>query len=199
MFLQGRYPCCVLTKSKVVFKNYDPKQMLLLPPSLEELIEANHPVRVVDQVIERINIEPLLAAYQGGGTSSYHPRMMLKVVVFAYLSNIYSSRKIEAALKENILFMWISAMNKPDHNSINRFRSERLQKPLKEILYRSLNYWQQKNYWISENFTLMEQKSRPTPIDTHLCGAKASGAVVNALRSKSMSCGNMRNTLPVKN
>lgn len=133
MFLQGRYPCCVLTKSKVVFKNYDPKQMLLLPPSLEELIEANHPVRVVDQVIERINIEPLLAAYRGGGTSSYHPRMMLKVVVFAYLSNIYSSRKIEAALKENILFMWISAMNKPDHNSINRFRSERLQKPLKEI------------------------------------------------------------------
>lgn len=133
MFLQGRYPCCVITNSKVTFKSYDPKQMLLLPPSLEELIEANHPVRVVDQVIERINIEPLLAAYQGGGTSSYHPRMMLKVIVFAYLSNIYSSRKIEAALKENILFMWISAMNKPDHNSINRFRSERLQKPLKEI------------------------------------------------------------------
>ena len=120
-------------QGKVHFKQYDQQQLFLLPPSLDELIDANHPVRVVNEVIERVNIDPLVAAYAGGGTSSYHPRMMLKVIVFAYLSNIYSSRKIEAALKENILFMWISAMNKPDHNSINRFRTDRLEQPLKAI------------------------------------------------------------------
>ena len=73
---------------------------MLLPPSLEELIADNHPVRVVNDVIERINIDPLLATYKPGGTSIYHPKMLLKILVYGYLSNIYSSRKMEAALKE---------------------------------------------------------------------------------------------------
>jgi len=106
---------------------------MLLPPSLEELIEENHPVRVVNDVIDRINIDPLLAKDNPGGTSVYHPRMLLKVLIYAYLNNIYSSRNIEAAVKENIHFMWLSAMNKPDHNTIARFRSERLKDVLRGI------------------------------------------------------------------
>jgi len=123
----------VSSKSKVVFKNYTPNQILFLPPSLEELIEAHHPVRIVNQVIDSINIDPLLKKYKSGGTSSYHPRLMLKVLVYAYLSNVYSSRKMESALKENIHFMWLAGMSKPDHNTINRFRSERLKEVLKEV------------------------------------------------------------------
>ena len=110
----------------VVFKPYKQNQMYLLPPSIEEMIEANHPVRVVNEVIEKINIKPLLKLYKGGGTSSYNPKMLLKVLVYSYLKNIYSSRKIEEMTKENIHMMWISGMNKPDHHTINRFRSERL-------------------------------------------------------------------------
>jgi hypothetical protein len=53
--------------------------------------------------------------------------------VFAYINNTYSSRKIEAALKENIHYMWLSAMSTPDHNSINRFRSERLKEVLRQV------------------------------------------------------------------
>lgn len=120
-------------KSKVVFKNYHHNQNLLLPPSLEELIEPNHPVRVVNQVIDSINAGPLLDRYKGGGTSSYHPRMLLKVLVYSYMCNNYSSRKMESALKENIHFMWLSGMSRPDHNTLNRFRSERLKDVLKEI------------------------------------------------------------------
>lgn len=119
--------------SKVVFKDYAPNQLMLLPPSLEELIEPNHPVRVVNRVIDSINIDVLIKQYKGGGTSSYHPRLLLKVLIYSYLSNIYSSRKMENALKENIHFMWLSGMNRPDHNTINRFRSERLKDVLKEI------------------------------------------------------------------
>jgi transposase len=117
----------------VVFKPYEQDQMYLLPPSIEEMIEANHPVRVVNEVIEKINIKPLLKMYKGGGTSSYNPKMLLKVLVYSYLKNIYSSRKIEEMTKENIHMMWISGMNKPDHHTINRFRSERLKKVLEEI------------------------------------------------------------------
>ena len=106
---------------------------MMLPPSLEELITENHPVRIVNQVIDRINIDLLLKKFKGGGTSSYHPRMLLKVLVYGYLNNTYSSRRMEAALKENIHFMWLSGMNRPDHNTINRFRSERLKDVLKTV------------------------------------------------------------------
>ena len=123
----------VCAKSKVVFKNYTPNQVMMLPPSLEELIEKNHPVRVVNQVIDQIAMGPLLTKYKGGGTSSYHPRMLLKVLVYGYLNNTYSSRRMEAALKENIHFMWLSGMSTPDHNTINRFRSERLKDVLKTV------------------------------------------------------------------
>ena len=116
-----------------VFKAYHQRQAMLLPPSLDELIVANHPVRVVDDVLSKIDIEPLVRMYKTGGSSSYHPGMLLKVLVYAYINNIYSSRKIEEALQQNIHFMWLSGMSTPDHNTINRFRGERLKEPLKKI------------------------------------------------------------------
>jgi transposase len=123
----------VTNRGKVVFKDYTTKQMMLLPPSLEELIPAEHPVRVVDRVLDQINLDPLLKKYKGGGTSSYHPRMLLKVVIYGYLNNVYSSRRIEASVQENIHYMWLSGMSTPDHNTINRFRGERLKDVLKPI------------------------------------------------------------------
>ncbi len=92
-----------------------------------------HPVRIVNQVIDKIDLDPLIESYKGGGTSSYHPRMLLKVLVFAYLSNIYSSRKIGEALMQNVFFMWLRGMDKPDNNTINRFRSDRLKDTLKSV------------------------------------------------------------------
>lgn len=120
-------------KSTVVFKTYAPNQAMLLPPSLDELIAKDHPVRVVADVIDKINLTPLLQKYEGGGCSSYHPKMLLKVLVYAYVTNIYSSRRIEASVKENINFMWLAAMSKPDHNTINRFRGKRLKDVLRKI------------------------------------------------------------------
>lgn len=106
---------------------------MLLPPSLEELIDKTHAVRVVCDVIDRIDITPLVETFKGGGTSSYHPRMLLKVLVYAYVNNIYSSRRIEAAIKENIHFMWLSGMKRPDHHTINRFRGQRLKNHIREV------------------------------------------------------------------
>jgi transposase len=121
------------TPRKIPFKPYSPKQAMLLPPSLDEMVPANHPVRVVDRVVDQIDILPLIKTYKGGGSSGYHPRMLLKVLIYAYLRNVYSSRQMEDSLKENIYFMWLSGMNKPDHNTINRFRGKRLEGQLKDI------------------------------------------------------------------
>ena len=119
--------------AKPVFKAYVQNQAWLIPPSLDELIDINHPVRVVSEVIDSIDIDKLIKKYKGGGASSYHPRMLLKVLVYSYLNNVYSSRKMEAAVKENIHFMWLAGMAQPDHHTLNRFRSERLRNILREV------------------------------------------------------------------
>ena len=118
---------------KVVFKTYSQDQLSLLPPSYNDLVPNNHPVRIVNSIVDQLDISRLEQGYKGGGTSSYHPRMLLKVIIYAYLRNLYSSRKIEQALYENIHFMWLSGQSKPDHNTINDFRGKRLKGELKKI------------------------------------------------------------------
>jgi len=119
--------------AKPLFKSYRQNQIYLFPPSLEDLIAVNHPVRVVSEVIDSIDIDIIIKKYKGGGATSYHPRMLLKILVYGYLNNIYSSRRMEASIKENIYFMWLAGMMQPDHHTINRFRSERLRNILKEV------------------------------------------------------------------
>jgi transposase len=115
------------------FKHYNQQQTVLLPYSFDDLIPQKHPVRIVDQVVESLNIQPLLKAYSKEGNPGYHPKMLLKVMLYAYMTNIYSSRKIELALRENINFMWLTSMTIVDHNTINRFRSDKLKESFKEI------------------------------------------------------------------
>jgi transposase len=121
------------SQGKAVFKAYHQHQAMLLPPSLEELIDASHPVRTVSEIVDKLDLSAIEAKYQGGGASSFHPRMMLKVLIYSYMTNIYSSRKMERALKENIHFMWLSAMQRPDHHTLNRFRSGVLKGVLREV------------------------------------------------------------------
>ena len=106
---------------------------MLLPPDLDELIDKNHPVRVINAVLDNLDIDSITQKYKGGGASSYHPRMLLKVLVYAYISNEYSSRRIEALLSRDVHFMWLAGMATPDHNTINRFRSEKLKDVLKDV------------------------------------------------------------------
>ena len=112
--------------AKLAIKSDNRKQDLLLPPSLDELVPENHMVRVVDAVIDRLDISDILSTYRGGGNSAFNPKMMLKVLVFAYLSNVYSSRRIEELLKRDIYFMWLSGMQRPDFRTINYYRGKRL-------------------------------------------------------------------------
>jgi len=113
-------------KKKAAFKPYQQHQMTLLPINLDELIPENHMVRVIDRAVDKMNCEPLFAKYEGGGTSSYNPIMMLKVIVYAYADMTFSSRKISKATRENINFLWLTGNVQLDHMTINRFRSERL-------------------------------------------------------------------------
>ena len=81
---------------------------------------------MVSAIIDRLDISDIESGYKGGGTSSYNPRMLLKVIVYAYLNNVYSGRQMEKLLVENIAYMWLSGMQTPDFRTINLFRSKRL-------------------------------------------------------------------------
>jgi transposase len=118
---------------RALFKGYNQNQQMLLPPDLEELIPQEHLVRVVNDTIDKMDIEPLIKSYKGGGTTSYYPKMLLKVLVYGYICKIYSCRKLAKALRENVYFMWLAAQNRPDFRTINNFRSGRLRSTIEEI------------------------------------------------------------------
>lgn len=104
-------------KSAPVFKPYVMNQISLIPQSDDEKIPVGHLARLVNKAIDSLDLEVLLAKYEGGGTSSYHPKMIQKVSMYAYCKKIYTSRKIAEALEENIHFMWLSGYNIFDRQS----------------------------------------------------------------------------------
>lgn len=132
--------------AKLAIKSDNRKQNLLLPPSLDELVPENHMVRVVDAVIDRLDISDILSTYRGGGNSAFNPKMMLKVLVFAYLSNVYSSRRIEELLKRDIYFMWLSGMKRPDFRTINHYRGKRLKEGFDAVFTQVVKLLQEEGF-----------------------------------------------------
>ena len=107
-----------------IFKEYSQSQGFLLPPSLDEFVSENHEARIINDVVDTMDLWPLLAKYEGGGAPAYHPAMMLKVIVYAYSQNIYSSRSIARELKTDTAFMFLSGLQSPDFRTICLFRAE---------------------------------------------------------------------------
>lgn len=118
---------------KAIFKSLPSSLPELFPSNIFDKIPQNHPVRLVNSVVDSLDLSKILDLYPGGGASAYHPRMMIKVLFYSYLSNIYSSRKINKALHENIHFMFISGNSLPDHRTINDFRGKILKDSIKEL------------------------------------------------------------------
>ena len=111
---------------KVQFKTYTPNEIVLFPSNLGERIPKDHPVRLLSRIVDGLDLTELIRTYKSGGTTPFHPRMLLKVVCYAYMNNIYSCRKIEDVMNWNIQYMWLSGNQHPSFSTINRFRSEHM-------------------------------------------------------------------------
>lgn len=118
--------------TKIHFRPYNPKQILLFPERLDKDIAENDAVRVIDAVIDELRLDNFKELYNEIGRYAYHPKMMLKATIYGYMNNQYSSRKIEAALKRDIHFIWLAGYEQPDHNTINRFRN-RVKEEINEV------------------------------------------------------------------
>jgi transposase len=104
------------------FLPYDQHQEWLLPKSVQDYVRENHIARAVSDILDHIDITCIIASYDHKGAPAYHPRMMLKVLVYALLIGIRSSRKIEALLEDSLVFMYLSGRQTPDFRTICRFR-----------------------------------------------------------------------------
>ena len=109
--------------AKIHFRSHINNQTVLFPQRIDRDIAENDPVRLVNAVVDSLNLENFNRLYKERGRSPYHPRMMLKVIIYAYMSNIYSCRKIEKALLRDVHFIWLAGYEQPDFITINRFRN----------------------------------------------------------------------------
>lgn len=113
-----------------LFHPYEPDQSLLLPPSLRDWLPDDHPVHFISDTVEELDLGAFLRKYEqredGRGQLAYHPGLMLKVLIYAYSIGLFSSRRIAAAIEEQVALRYLTAGNFPSHRTIARFRLEHL-------------------------------------------------------------------------
>src|SRR6204780_5253477 len=94
----------------------------LMPPSVDEWLPQRHLARFVVEVIEGLDLRAMTGSYRGSGEASYHPRLLLGVIIYGYSTGVFSSRKLERATYDSVAFRFISANDHPDHDTIAAFR-----------------------------------------------------------------------------
>jgi transposase len=110
------------------FRFYDQEQSFLLPPSLDDWLPQGHTARFVSEVVDdMLDLSTVYASYTNAtGAPPFDPRMMLKLVVYAYSTGVTSSREIERRCGVDVAFRWLSANTAPDYRSVSRFRRRHL-------------------------------------------------------------------------
>ena len=104
------------------FREVDRETGFLLPPSVNEWLPEQHLARFVVEVIDRLDLSVMVKAYRGSGSASYHPSMLLGLLVYGYATAVHSSRKLERATYDSVAFRFIAANDHPDHDTIATFR-----------------------------------------------------------------------------
>jgi transposase len=104
------------------FRQVDRETGFLLPPSVDEWLPERHLARFVVEVIERLDLSALVGSYRGSGSASYHPSVLLGLLVYGYATGVVSSRKLERATYDSVAFRFIAANDHPDHDTIATFR-----------------------------------------------------------------------------
>jgi len=112
------------------FVRYEPDQGLLFPPSLDDWLPEGHLARFVSETVDQLDLKAFYAKFKaredGRGRIAYEPRMMLKVLIYAYCQGIFSSRKIAAGIEDLVALRYLAAGNDPSHRTIARFRQENI-------------------------------------------------------------------------
>lgn len=109
-----------------MFKEYNQSQDQLFPSSLSDSIDKDHIARLINTVIDDMDTLSIESMYASRGQRAYHPKMLLKLLVYGYSMGLTSSRKLADKCSEDIVFMWLSGRTTPDFRTIADFRKEKL-------------------------------------------------------------------------
>ena len=111
------------------FRPYSPDQSLLLPPDVREWLPEGHLAHHVSDLVDGLDLTAFYAPYEGDGrrNAPYDPRMMVKVLLYAYATGVFSSRGIAQALEEDVAFRVLAAGNFPQHRTLCEFRRRHLE------------------------------------------------------------------------
>jgi transposase len=104
------------------FRTIDRETKYLLPPSVDEWLPERHLARFIGEVIDGLDLGRMSRAYRGSGSASYHPGMLLGILVYGYATGVFSSRKLERATYDSVAFRFLAANDHPDHDTIATFR-----------------------------------------------------------------------------
>src|ERR1035437_4176035 len=105
-----------------MFRPYDQKQTFLLPPSLSDFLNEDHPAHVINDIVDRLDLVRLERRYGNIGQPAYHPRLMLKVILYGFTMGTFSSRKLQRACQENLAFKYLAGMETPAFKTFIEFR-----------------------------------------------------------------------------
>src|SRR5271155_3981609 len=119
------------------FRQVDRQTGFLLPPSVDEWLPERHLARFVVEVIEGLDLRAFIGSYRGSGSASYHPEMLVGLLVYGYATGVFSSRKLERATYDSVAFRFIAANDHPDHDTIATFR-QRFLKEIEELFVKVL-------------------------------------------------------------
>jgi transposase len=104
------------------FRPIDRQTVYLLPPSVDDWLPEEHLARFVVDVVEQLDLSAMSKAYRGSGSASYHPCLLVGLLVYGYATGVFSSRKLERATYDSIAFRFVAANQNPDHDTIAAFR-----------------------------------------------------------------------------
>ena len=133
------------------FKNYEQNQ-LMIPMEWRMLIDKDDVVFALNELIDNMNIDKLLETYSPLGSSSYSPKMMLKILMYGYIRRKYSSRQIAEAVQCDIKFIWLAGGNKPTRNVINSFRKDKMKIIMEDVFVELLMMLEKKGYINTEEY-----------------------------------------------
>jgi transposase len=104
------------------FRLIDRDTGFLMPPSVDEWLPERHLARFIVEVIEGLDVRAMTGSYRGSGEASYHPQLVLGLIIYGYAAGVFSSRKLERATYDSVAFRFIAANEHPDHDTIATFR-----------------------------------------------------------------------------
>src|SRR6201994_3967808 len=120
------------------FRPVDRDTGFLMPPSVDEWLPEKHLARFVVEVIASLDLRAMTGSYRGSGEASYHPAVLLGILVYGYATGVFSSRKLERATYDSVAFRFVAANQHPDHDTIAAFR-RRFLKPIEALFVEILH------------------------------------------------------------